>query len=417
LEHNSLRGTGELMDTRYGWHDLFKLVLSIQEAMVFLKVYGVHNNEYLLDSIEQSISIMTANAEQRKLLSEFAVVKNTSVFSEQLVEKIVSYMEMELHAATPVKLNTLNKNFSELTDMLGNNSLEELIVKASNHAARWLDEDYEYYGLLNKCHKSWYGVEALHYGSQGFTQYFGSMYQYLQNNIEHLSWFFNRLGDERSKAQLIAIMNHWLTFHPDIRKQGSEGGNTEYYDRDIILCTPDEVFVDCGLFTGDTVESYIRCYGEDCYKKIYGYELTPSTFRKAQENLKKYGRLDLRNKGVADKNGTMPFYDINDNATASNHFNVNGNAVAEVVALDTDITEPITFIKMDIEGAEIAALNGARKHIQNEHPKLAICLYHKLSDIIDIPRLIDSFDSSYKFYLRHYPRDFPFPTEYVLLAV
>ena len=72
------------------------------------------------------------------------------------------------------------------------------------------------------------------------------------------------------------------------------------------------------------------------------------------------------------------------------------------------------FIKMDIEGAELAALEGAQNCIREQHPKLIICVYHKPEDIIEIPAYILSLCPDYKLYLRHYSLGH---TETVLYAV
>ena len=61
-----------------------------------------------------------------------------------------------------------------------------------------------------------------------------------------------------------------------------------------------------------------------------------------------------------------------------------------------------TFIKMDIEGGELSALRGAKKTIENYHPKLAICVYHKPEDMWEIPNYVLSLDTSYQLYFRHY---------------
>jgi hypothetical protein len=138
----------------------------------------------------------------------------------------------------------------------------------------------------------------------------------------------------------------------------------------------------------------------------------------AKENLQNVTRLYLRNAGVSNENGEFPMWDSGDNIQfGSNRLNANGNVMARVVRIDDDIPEDVTFIKMDIEGAEIDALNGAIRQIQKNKPKLAISLYHKLPDLLDIPKLVKSFVPEYKLYLRHHPAGFPFPTEYVLLAV
>ena len=57
---------------------------------------------------------------------------------------------------------------------------------------------------------------------------------------------------------------------------------------------------------------------------------------------------------------------------------------------------------MDVEGAELKSLVGARNTIIKNHPRLAICVYHKISDVYEIPEYILSIVPEYRFFLRHY---------------
>jgi hypothetical protein len=84
------------------------------------------------------------------------------------------------------------------------------------------------------------------------------------------------------------------------------------------------------------------------------------------------------------------------------------------VALDDVLTgfSP-TFIKMDIEGAEISALRGGEKTIRRCLPDLAVCVYHRINHIWDIPLLLDDWRLGYKMYLRSYN---PYTMETVLYA-
>lgn len=64
--------------------------------------------------------------------------------------------------------------------------------------------------------------------------------------------------------------------------------------------------------------------------------------------------------------------------------------------------EAVSFIKMDIEGAEMEALKGAAELIRRRRPDLAICTYHSISDLFEIPLYIHSLVPEYRLYLRHH---------------
>lgn len=78
----------------------------------------------------------------------------------------------------------------------------------------------------------------------------------------------------------------------------------------------------------------------------------------------------------------------------------------DVVAVDDILNgKPCGFIKMDIEGSEYRALEGAKNTIRKDHPILAISIYHKPEDIVEIPEYILELSESYQFYIRHYSTD------------
>ncbi|CZU90928.1 FkbM family methyltransferase [Enterobacter ludwigii] len=79
-----------------------------------------------------------------------------------------------------------------------------------------------------------------------------------------------------------------------------------------------------------------------------------------------------------------------------------GETEVKINTIDALVNEKITFMKMDIEGHECSALEGARQHIINDHPSLAICAYHLVDDFWKIPELVLSFRPDYHVYMRHY---------------
>lgn len=236
----------------------------------------------------------------------------------------------------------------------------------------------------------------------------------LFEHIGEYAWLYERLEDYRSKKTLYSILSNWYRYDFTSTAQTKEYMYDDYFDLDVVSCTPEEVVVDLGAYTGDTVKSYIRNYGEDCYRRIYCYEITPDSFGKLQKNLAGLRDIELRLKGVADMPGRLSL-SPNEYASA-NRLLPDSEGEVEVTTLDLDIEEPVTLIKADIEGMEQRALAGARGHILNDHPKLLISVYHSNEDLWRIPQIIHEISKDYRFYLRY--RGSPiYPTEISLLAV
>lgn len=236
----------------------------------------------------------------------------------------------------------------------------------------------------------------------------------LKNHIEDFIWLYNSLMDYQSKIILLAILDNFYNWSFNYLNKSIQNLYDDYFDLDLISSCKDEVLVDLGAYTGDSVLSFIKNYGEGCYKRIYCYEINKKNFEFLNNNLGKLNNIILNLKGVTDKNGDMF---LKENGTlSSSKVDFTGDIPIKTVKLDNDITEKITMIKSDIEGAEVAALKGAQEHIKNDHPKLLISIYHSNDDIWQIPRMIKEMDSSYKFYLRYHGGSI-YPTEITLIAL
>ena len=237
--------------------------------------------------------------------------------------------------------------------------------------------------------------------------------QALTEHMEDFIWVYERLDDYRSKKTLYAILNNWYCYDFATPAQARETLFESYFD--LVSCTSEEVVVDLGAYTGDTALSYLRNYGEDGYKKMYCYEITPSTFEILVRTLAPYRDIDCRLKGVGDAEGVLHVRDHQTSASG-NALDVQGGEAVAVTTLDADIREPVTLIKADIEGYEQKALLGARGHIVREHPKLLFSVYHNNEDLWKIPRMIHEMSPDYKFYLR-FDGSPIYPTEITLFAL
>ena len=225
-------------------------------------------------------------------------------------------------------------------------------------------------------------------------------------------WLYKRLEDYLSKRTLCAILKNWAVL--DVAELATvKSIFPDYYEPDIFPLNKEDVFVDVGAFIGDSIEAYISAYGSS-YNRIYAYEISEESCELIRKNTKKFHDVIVRQKGLGSQKGVM--YLVRNNNSSANKLSVNQEAEkVEIVTLDEDIKEKVTFIKMDIEGAEQGALLGCKNKIQTEHPKLAICTYHGYEDIWKIPQMIYEMNPNYKFYMRHNGGNL-IPTEFVLLC-
>ena len=239
----------------------------------------------------------------------------------------------------------------------------------------------------------------------------------LNNHKAEFRWLFDRLEDDLSRRILTAVVRSWRFYEIEQLGQVVERVYDDYFDRDILRCDENEVVVDLGAYNGDTFHDYIKNYGSMTYRHYYCYEITKESFTALAKATATYPRVVLRRKGAGDGPGMMT---LDSGADASANTLAKGEAAAaemvEVVAVDDDIAEPLTLIKMDIEGAEQSALKGCAHHIQKDRPKLALSVYHNFEDLWKLPRMIDEMTPGYRFYLRYHGGDL-WPSEISLLGI
>ena len=171
----------------------------------------------------------------------------------------------------------------------------------------------------------------------------------------------------------------------------------QYFPKQYIQLSPEEVFVDCGAFNGDSIKKFIKQCPD--YKAIVAFEPDPCNIQELKSNLRKQHDLVCVEAGCSDEIGTA-YFDCEESSGSSR---IADNVTSTKINLTTidsvDDCHDATFIKMDIEGAEMSALRGASKTIMRNHPKLAICLYHSNEDMIRIPEYIHKLVPEYKLYV------------------
>jgi len=172
-----------------------------------------------------------------------------------------------------------------------------------------------------------------------------------------------------------------------------------------------DIVLDCGTYTGNTSLYFSRRVGDAGH--VYGFEAAPATFAKYRRNMSGKANVTPVQAAVCESSGQTRF--AGDAANAA--IREDGVAVA-ALSLDDFCGRQglprIDFIKMDIEGAEADALEGARHIISKHTPRMAVSAYHQEDDIIRLPGLILDINPAYRFKLRHFS---PVECETVLFCI
>jgi FkbM family methyltransferase len=180
-------------------------------------------------------------------------------------------------------------------------------------------------------------------------------------------------------------------------------------DEHIIEASEGDVVIDGGGCFGDTALYFAHKVGDK--GRVYSFEFLPVNLmifnRNLQLNPSHAKRIKVIPHPLWSKSGESLFVEANGPATRIKAFSNNPQAMqVETLSIDDLVKieriNRLDFIKMDIEGAELAALKGAEQSIKRFRPKLAISVYHNLQDFWEIPQWIQGLSLGYRFHLRHF---------------
>ncbi len=161
------------------------------------------------------------------------------------------------------------------------------------------------------------------------------------------------------------------------------------------------VFVDCGSYDGESANEYMKFTGEEC--QVFAFEPDKDNYQNLLNKVKDKSNFTCINKGCYSSEKVLSFAA---NGDGSSSLREDGDDIVEVTTIDKIVgDEKVAFIKMDVEGAELEALKGARKVIERDRPILAISAYHRQEDLITLIPYISSLGNSsekYDLYLRHH---------------
>lgn len=288
----------------------------------------------------------------------------------------------------------------------------------------------------------------------------------LIENIDGLSWLYERLSDEKSRETLVEVIAFRILGNRHIRLSTNNSKYSDLIDtltrknttntraqkfdvldgwlgeytisnnpkkitlvahklnilntflleqyayRNVLSCSVEteegDIVLDGGGCFGDTALYFADKTGAN--GEVHVFEFSPKNLNIMERNLDKNPHLKSIikvNKNALWKNSDEKLnFSESGPGTSLLNSTFSKPFTANTISIDdwAKINEikKIDFIKLDIEGAEEACLLGSRHVIQTYKPKLAVALYHSLEDFVKLPKLIDSYYPDYKFYLGHF---------------
>lgn len=246
---------------------------------------------------------------------------------------------------------------------------------------------------------------------------------FYKDNMSRIKENLNCLADDKSRR----VYKNAILYRGTLKRKylcETSSVHEKYFAPDIIRFKMNEVFIDGGAFTGDTALSLeaaypywndigasctIFCWEADRYNRKL-LEDTLNGIECRHENVKTY-----MVKKAAWNREEMVSFDVG--VDFASRVDETGRIQVQADSIDNVMEEAgkcATFIKMDIEGAELKALEGARRTIEKYNPTMAICIYHTNEQMIEIIEWFRNNFPFYKLYIRHYARNW---TETVVYAV
>ena len=225
--------------------------------------------------------------------------------------------------------------------------------------------------------------------------------EFFSKNNNRVNNVLSLLADEKSKTTFLDMIDFRCNRHLRFSEEINNSNHHFIPDiSDIFEFQNDEVFIDCGAYCGDTIHSfkkYMKRHRKS-YKKIVAFEPNIKWYRVLIHD---HPDVIAFNSGVWSESTTLMFSG-NLMLTQADSIKDDESVISiPVISIDScQECENATFIKMDIEGAELNALIGAKKIIFKNKPKLAICIYHSNEEMLSIIEWLHKEFPQYKLYVR-----------------
>ena len=213
----------------------------------------------------------------------------------------------------------------------------------------------------------------------------------LRKESKRIEWAYSLLSDSFSRDVFSSTLEYRMTGRIEpLLKVGRE----EEENWDLLELKKEDIFLDGGAYNGDTVSLFIQKSGG--YNEIYAFEPSSLSFRRLNE---KYGGkegINLINAALGEKDGEVSF-----SLGHGRGNKVEKGGGTRVRSIDSILEgRRVDVIKLDIEGEEENALEGAKETIKKYRPRILLSCYHKNDDYWRLLEKVWEIRDDYKVYMR-----------------
>lgn len=234
-----------------------------------------------------------------------------------------------------------------------------------------------------------------------FSAYLGEDSSVLLDNRERIVSVYNLLADDQSKKCFLELLNFYIS--ADFVRFTVLPFEEHYFAYDLYRKIDNEVFVDCGAYNGDTIDIFLKNQ-KGLFGRYLAIEADRVNYRKIVEKVERQGieRIDVLQRYVADRKKKISF--ISSGTSYGKSEDSSGGETVETVTIDELAYQyKPTFLKVNIEGADVDAIKGAKKVISEYAPIVAVQGHHKAEHLWEIVEVIRGFNKKdYHFFLRNY---------------
>lgn len=227
--------------------------------------------------------------------------------------------------------------------------------------------------------------------------------EFLEQNKDSVNEVSELLADDSSRSCYANYVNYKLTGKL-LYLNGCESDPDEEFK--LLENMKAGCFIDLGAYYGDTIKQYLGRF--PCIKKAVAVEPEPHSFKKLKacaEELEKDGYdITCINALAGDKVGTELVSAARGRGTralSNSNVELTKTRKAEVITVDSLKPDNVSFIKFDVEGSELSAIEGSRETILRCRPLMKIACYHRSEDVFTLVKKVLEIRNDYKVYIRH----------------